>query len=474
MKKIILIFSLILASAAQAQPTTTKPDITNIISGTGVATALKNNLNASDGVVGPTPVRAGDVVYWNGTAWTTLAGNNSGTNCFGENSSGVPSWLTCSGGGGSPGGSSGQGQWNDGGSFGGYTVSGDMTAVFSTGVFTLNTVNANVGSFGSATNCVAFTTNAKGLITAASATTCTPAIASLTGLGTGVATALAINIGSAGAFVTFNGAGGTPSSLIGTNISGTASALSIGGNAATATSASSASSVPVGGITGAGAGCLTWLATASSANLRSCMTDETGTGVLYFQGGDAGTPSALVGTNISGTGASYTAGNATKLTTPRAISIGGTTGLTATGVNFDGSAAIAPALTGTLAVANGGTGDTGTAWASYTPTLSCGAGTLTTSSATGAYKQIGKTVFVRFTATITTNGTCATSLNVSLPAAPPAIEQTMAVRDVVNGQTGAARINSVFGNIAQVTRFDGVYLPISGSAVVGTGVYEAN
>jgi hypothetical protein len=38
--------------------------------------------------------------------------------------------------------------------------------------------------------------------------------------GTGVGTALAINVGSAGAFVTFNGAGGTPASLTLTNATG--------------------------------------------------------------------------------------------------------------------------------------------------------------------------------------------------------------------------------------------------------------
>lgn len=45
-------------------------------------------------------------------------------------------------------------------------------------------------------------------------------VSSLTGLGTGVATALAVNIGSDGAVVTFNGALGTPSSGTGTNITG--------------------------------------------------------------------------------------------------------------------------------------------------------------------------------------------------------------------------------------------------------------
>jgi hypothetical protein len=68
--------------------------------------------------------------------------------------------------------------------------SGDAT-VASGGAVTLATVNGNVGSFGSATNCVTFTTNAKGLITAASQTACTPAVASITGMGAGVATWLA-------------------------------------------------------------------------------------------------------------------------------------------------------------------------------------------------------------------------------------------------------------------------------------------
>lgn len=54
------------------------------------------------------------------------------------------------------------------------------------------------------------------------------AIGDVTGLGTGVATAAAINIGSAGALVTFNGAGGTPSSLTCTNCTGTASGLTAG------------------------------------------------------------------------------------------------------------------------------------------------------------------------------------------------------------------------------------------------------
>ncbi len=44
----------------------------------------------------------------------------------------------------------------------------------------------------------------------------------------------------------------------------------------------------------------TFVATPSSTNLRALLTDESGTGVAYFQGGDLGTPSAGVLTNATG------------------------------------------------------------------------------------------------------------------------------------------------------------------------------
>jgi len=71
-------------------------------------------------------------------------------------------------------------------------LTGDVTASGPGSVAaTLATVNSNVGSFGSATQVGTFTVNAKGLTTAASNVTITPAVGSITGLGTGVATFLA-------------------------------------------------------------------------------------------------------------------------------------------------------------------------------------------------------------------------------------------------------------------------------------------
>lgn len=61
--------------------------------GTGAATQATAILNLL-----PTPTRAGDIPYYNGTNIVFLAGNNSGTACFQENASGVPSFAPCASG----------------------------------------------------------------------------------------------------------------------------------------------------------------------------------------------------------------------------------------------------------------------------------------------------------------------------------------------------------------------------------------
>lgn len=108
---------------------------------------------------------------------------------------------------------------------------GDLTGDVTTSggkATTLASVISAGGPTGSATAAPIITYDAKGRLTTVSSATITPAVGSITGLGTGVATALGVNVGSAGAPILFNGAGGTPSSLVGTNITGTASGLTAG------------------------------------------------------------------------------------------------------------------------------------------------------------------------------------------------------------------------------------------------------
>jgi hypothetical protein len=96
-------------------------------------------------------------------------------------------------------------------------------------------------------------------------------IAGITGLGTGVGTALAVNIGSAGASVLFNGALGTPSGGTLTNATG----------------------LPIAtGVSGLGSGVATFLATPSGANLATALS----TALPATKGG---TGLTSLGTNVA-------------------------------------------------------------------------------------------------------------------------------------------------------------------------------
>jgi hypothetical protein len=103
------------------------------------------------------------------------------------------------------------------------------------------------------------------------------------------------------------------------------------------------------GVDGLGSNVATFLATPTTANLLAAVTGETGTGAVVFGTSPTIADPTITGTgaiagtftgNVTGTASAATlAASATALATPRAISLTGD--ITATGVNFDGTGAIA-------------------------------------------------------------------------------------------------------------------------------------
>jgi hypothetical protein len=164
---------------------------------------------------------------------------------------------------------------------------------------------------------------------------------------------------------------------------------------------------------------------------------------------------------------------------------GGTLDAAALGSGTLGAARM-PAFTGDCTTSAGSVATTCTqingvdqtaAWTTYTPTITIGSGSLTAYAAYGRYRQLGKTVFVRITVSITTNGTAAGAVNATLPFAVKTDANAHQVMSGVETSNTGKLLRGIMlsgGSTVEIKFYDSTYPGANGNVLTVEGVYESN
>lgn len=112
----------------------------------------------------------------------------------------------------------------------------------------------------------------------------------------------------------------------------------------------------------------------------------------------------------------------------------------------------------------------GGAWIPFTPTITCGTGTVTSVTPTGAWRAIGKTVFFRMRITIVTNGSCAATVIASLPINTIDVVTISGRENVLTGK----QVQGYGGPaVVNLSLYDNLYPGGTGADIYISGTYES-
>ena len=249
------------------------------------------------------------------------------------------------------------------------------------------------------------------------------------------------------------------------------------GTVATTTTLTNATGLPIStGVSGLGTNVATFLATPTSSNLAAVLTDETGTGANVFATSPTlttpvlGTPSS--GTLTSCTGLPLTTG----VTGTLPIANGGTGTTSTTFTNLTTN------VTGTLPVANGGTGITslGTGVATFlgTPSSSNLASAVTDETGSGSLvfgtsPTVNNPTITNYVESVVATGTVGASATLSLTngtvitaTLTSATACTFTMPTATAGKSFILLLKQPASGTATTATFTGVKYPVSGTPTI--------